>query len=135
VSAPARPGLFLRILRYPWSIRKSILAFVLAFGLTFVSMGYLSLALYAVVSPVLGLFYPPPDSWKGPWVWPVLVGVGLLWSFSFLPGGIINRALGNRGTSRAVRRVVYAGVLWLGALLAWLFMLYTNMPDPVGAAG
>lgn len=135
VIAPARPGLFRRVLRYCLSIRKSILGFVLAFGLTFVSMGFLSFGLYAVVSPVLGLFYPPLDSWTGDWVWPVLVGVGLLWSFTFLPAGILDRTLEGRGWSKTVRRAVYAGVLWLSALAIWMLMLHANITGSAGVTG
>lgn len=110
------------------SIKGSIAAFVAALVLSFLSFGYLGLLPYAAARPVLSLFFPPLEDWHGPWVWPVLIGTSIVWSFSFLFAGIINTMLEAQGWSKGHRRLVYLAVLWAGAIGAWLIMLYTNMP-------
>lgn len=72
--------------------------------------------------------FPPLEDWHGPWVWPVLIGTSIVWSFSFLFAGIIDTMLEAQGWSKGHRRLVYLAVLWAGAIGAWLIMLYTNMP-------
>ncbi len=120
------------LLRGLVAMKGSLLAFLVTLGLAFLSFGYVSLALYVVVSPVLTLVFPPLDQWRGPWVWPVLVGVAILWSFSFIPAGILDLRLAARGVSAARRRLAYLAVLWLGALLAWFAMLGVSIPGPDG---
>lgn len=120
------------VLRGLWAIKGSLFASLAAFALAFVSLGYVSLVLYAVVSPVLTLLYPPLESWQGPWVWPVLVGVAILWSVSFLVAGAVDLRLGASGWSGRRRWLVYLGILWLGALASWLVVLGLNWPGGQG---
>ncbi len=116
------------ILSHIWSLRGSVLAFLAAAGLSVLSLGYLSFIPYLAASPILRLFYPPIWEAKGPWLWPVLVGAGILWSFSFLVAGGFDAYLKAKGRASAFRWAVYLAVLWLGAIAAWGFMLHTNAP-------
>lgn len=111
-----------------WAMKASLLGFVAAFALSFLSLGYVSLALYGVVSPVLTQVYPPMAMWRGPWVWPVLVGVAILWSLSFLIAGIVDLRLEAADASNRTRWLAYLAVLWLGALASWLIVLGLNWP-------
>lgn len=115
-------------LRDLWAMKRSLLGFVVAFGMSFLSLGYVSLVLYAVASPVLRLFYPPMEAWRGPWVWPVLVGVAILWSASFLVAGALDLRLVAAGWSNRRRWLAYLGILWLGAVASWLVVLGLNWP-------
>lgn len=106
----------------------SFLATLAAAGLPVVTLGMSSYVLYLPASPVLRLFYPPIWAAKGPWLWPVLVGAGVLWSVSFLVAGVLDAALQARGLGRTTRRVAYLAVLWVGAVGAWGAMLHLNAP-------
>lgn len=115
-------------LAYIGAIKWSLLAFVLFLVGGFASLGMLGMALYGVAFPVVSLFYSPLDQWHGPWVWPVLVAVGIIWPFSFLVAGPIGAALKRRGVGEWPRRLAYLLVLWLGAVLSWLVVLATSFP-------
>jgi len=115
-------------LAYLWAIKWSLLAFVLFLVGGFASLGMLGMALYGIAFPVISIFYPPLDDWHGPWVWPVLVAVGLLWPISFLVAGPVGMALKRRGIADWLRRVIYTVILWIGAVLSWLTVLSTNFP-------
>ncbi|MET3892142.1 hypothetical protein ABIE41_003218 [Bosea sp. OAE506] len=112
-----------------WAMKASLFGFVAAFALSFLSLGYISLALYGVVSPVLTQVYPPLSTWRGPWVWPVLVGVAILWSFSFLIAGVVDLRLRAARASNRTRWLAYLAILWLGALASWLVVLSLNWPE------
>lgn len=114
--------------RYLVAIKGSIFGFLAAIGLAFLTLGYSSLVLYAVASPVLGLIYPPMADWHGPWVWPVLVGVTILWAPGFLMAGILDHRLAASGWSSRRRSWIYLAVLWLAAVLSWLVILGANFP-------
>lgn len=111
-----------------WAMKASLLGFVAAFALSFLSLGYISLALYGAVSPVLTQVYPPLETWRGPWVWPVLVGVAILWSPSFLIAGAVDLRLHAARASRRTRWLAYLAILWLGALASWFLVLGLNWP-------
>lgn len=111
-----------------WSLRRSILAFALSIAGAFLSLGYVSLVLYGVSAPIITLFFPPLGSWRGPWVWPVLVGVAILWSVSFLIAGIVDLWLQRRDWSSRRRGLAYLGVLWIGAIASWLIVLGLSWP-------
>ncbi|WP_052951546.1 hypothetical protein [Devosia soli] len=113
---------------YLSAIKWSIIAFVLFLIGGFASLGMLGMALYGVTFPVVSLFYPPLAEWNGPWVWPVLVGVGLIWPLSFLLAGPVGFALKRRGLGDWPRRAAYMSVLWVGAVLSWLIVLAGNFP-------
>lgn len=116
------------VLNRLWMMRWSLAGFVAALAIAFLSLGYSSLLLYAVAAPMLGVVYPPLAQWHGPWVWPVLVGVAILWSPSFLVAGVLGQALEARAWSIGRRRMAYLAVLWLGAVLAWFAVLHANFP-------
>jgi len=111
-----------------WAMKASLFGFVAAFAASFLSFGYISLVLYALVSPVLTQLYPPLESWRGPWVWPVLVGVAILWSFSFPIAGVVDLRLAAAQASKRTRWLSYLAILWLGALASWLVVLGLNWP-------
>ena len=114
------------ILSWILDLKWSIAGFVLAAIGSFLSLGLQGLALYGLVSPALNLIYPPLDRWDQSTVWPLIVGAGLIWSLSFLPAGLLDRRLKARGIRRGGRVLAYLGMLWLGALLAWLLILIAN---------
>ncbi|RYE33913.1 MAG: hypothetical protein EOP23_06905 [Hyphomicrobiales bacterium] len=117
-----------QILRAVWAMRGSLIAFAVAIAAAFLTLGYSSLILYAVASPLLTLRYPPMEQWHGPWVWPVLVGVTVAWAPSFMVAGALGLLLKRRGITPGWRRLCYLAVLWVGAILAWFVILGVNFP-------
>ena len=115
-------------LRYIWSLKWSLAGFAAALLLSFLSFGLLGYVLYYAAYPVVGVAYPPLSTWRPDTVWPLIVGAGLVWSFSFIPAGVIDHALAGRGVARTPRNVSYVVVLWIGAVAAWLFLIATNLP-------
>ena len=115
-------------LRHARGMLIAVLLTVGAAALSLLSLGLSGYAIYAVASPVLRLFWPPIWAAKGPWLWPVLIGAGILWSLSFLVAGGLDEILKARGVGTGGRRLAYAGVLWLGAVLSWGVMLHLNAP-------
>lgn len=112
-------------MRFIPAIKWSLVGFVVTLVLGFLSMGFLGAALYYACYPVLAPFYGNPDSWSGDWVWPALIAAGMLWSLSFLAAGWLNLYLTPHAPA-LLRRIIYVVVLWLGAALAWLFILATS---------
>lgn len=106
----------------------SLLATVIAAALPVVTLGLSSYVLYLPAAPVLRFFYPPIWTAHGPWLWPVLVGAGILWSASFPVAGIVDAVLKARGLGGGARRLAYLAVLWVGAVGAWGLMLHLNAP-------
>ncbi len=115
-------------LRYIWSLKWSLAGFAAAFLLSFLSFGLLGYVLYYAAYPVVGMAYPPLTSWRPDTVWPLIVGAGLVWSFSFIPAGVVDHALAVRGIARSRRNISYLVVLWIGAVAAWLFLIATSLP-------
>lgn len=111
------------VLRRAGAMKRSIVAFVLALGLGFLSMGALGMLLWYPVMPVLAPLHGDPNDWHGDWVWPTIIAVGMVWSFSFLVAGWINLRLEGARIGRWPRRLAYIAVLWLGALLSWALLL------------
>ena len=106
-------------------MRRSLIAALVVAGLGLLSMGVLGALLYYMAAPALWPLYGNLNDWRGDDVWPATIGVGILWSLSFLVAGWLNRRLKGAGWTTWPRRVVYALVLWLGAVLLWLFMAST----------
>ena len=131
-SCPSGP--FLRridgatVLRYVWSLKWSLLAAIVALALAFLSFGLLGYVLYYLAYPVVGTIFPPLSSWRPDAVWPLIVAAGILWSLSFLPAGVVDRALSGRGASSSRRRLSYVLILWIGAVAAWTFLLAADTP-------
>jgi hypothetical protein len=115
-------------LRYIWSLKWSLAGFAAAFLLSFLSLGMLGYVLYYAAYPVVGVAYPPLTAWRPDTVWPLIVGAGLVWSFSFIPAGVIDHALAGRGVARVPRNISYLVVLWIGAVAAWLLLIATSLP-------
>jgi hypothetical protein len=115
-------------LRYVWSLKWSLAGFAAAFLLSFLSFGLLGYVLYYAAFPVVGVAYPPLTAWRPDTVWPLIVGAGLVWSFSFIPAGVIDHTLAGRGVARMPRIISFFVVLWLGAVAAWLLLIATNLP-------
>ncbi|AMJ61117.1 hypothetical protein [Bosea sp. PAMC 26642] len=53
------------LLRGLWAMKALLLGFIVAFALSFLSLGYISLALYGVVAPVLTLCNQPMSMAEG----------------------------------------------------------------------
>ena len=106
------------------TMKKSVLAFLLAAILGLLSMGVLGGLLYAAAYPVAGLWLEDPELWHGDRLWPTMILTGILWSPSFLVAGYVNLRLvrAGRGTI-AARRWLYALILWLGAVAIWSLAL------------
>jgi hypothetical protein len=98
-------------LRYIWSLKWSLAGFAAAFALSFLSLGMLGYVLYYAAYPVVGMAYLPLTAWRPDTVWPLIVGAGLVWSFSFIPAGVIDHALAGRGVARVPRNISYLVVL------------------------
>lgn len=107
------------------SMKKSVIAFAVAFVLALVSMGALGACLYYPAMPVLGPLFGSLDDWEGDWVWPATIIAGMLWSVSFLLAGWMDVALRQRDIARSLRRAVYVATLWLGDVAVWMLVLAT----------
>lgn len=107
------------------AIKWSLIAFAVALVLDFLSMGVLGAALYYACYPLLAPFYGNPSNWDGDWVWPAIILAGMLWSVSFLAAGWLNLNL-TPHASALLRGIVYVVVLWLSAVLIWVFILVTS---------
>ena len=118
----------MRGIKHLSSLLWSLLAMAGAAILPVLTLGLSSYVVYLAASPVLRLFYPPIWNAKGPWLWPVLVGAGILWSASFLAAGILDTVLKARGHSATPRRIAYLAVLWVGAVASWGLMLHLSAP-------
>ncbi len=107
-------------MRYIWSLKWSLAGFAAAFALSFLSLGMLGYVLYYAAYPVVGMAYPPLTAWRPDTVWPLIVGAGLVWSFSFIPAGVIDHALAGRGVARVQRNISYRrrALDWRGSGLA-----------------
>ena len=111
------------LFRWARDRKWSVLACVVSLVLGFVSIGLLGAMLYYPVAPVLLLRFPPPDAWRGDWVWPAVLEVSFLWPFGFLIAGEMDRRLARRQTPVIRRRISYGGILWLWVLAVWFFVL------------
>lgn len=116
------------IVRYIWSLKWSLLAALGAVLGSFLSLGMLGYVLYYLAYPVVGLVYPPLTTWRPDTVWPLIIGAGILWSLSFVVAGVVDHALAARGAGTTRRRIAYLVVLWLGAVAAWLFFIFSSAP-------
>ena len=114
-------------LRPVWSYlvatKRSCWAFVVAVLLGLLSMGLLGAALYYGVAFAFPAAFPSIDDFRGDWVWPAFIAVGMGWSLGFLPAGALNLRLERGGVAAPWRRLVYGFVLWAWAWLLWLVTL------------
>ncbi len=115
---------FLRsIWRSALKMPRSIIAFVIAFLLSILSMGALGAALYLPAGLILEPHFGALESWTGDWVWPTMIMAGLFWSPAFLLAGAVNLWLQLMGRATLLCRVVYVLVVLGFSLPAWILAL------------
>jgi hypothetical protein len=118
----------MHLLNALWShamtLKWSFIAFVGTAVLGLVSMGALGIGLYYAAAPLLSFRYAPMNSWRGDWVWPTVIVVGMLWSVAFLAAGELNLYLHRVGTTNALRVLAYLLVLYLWNLVIWVIALH-----------
>ena len=125
-SVGARIAAVARALLASWQrMPRSWLAALVVGFVGLFSMGLLGGLLYFVVAPVVWPLFGNLNDWSGDDVWPATIGAGMFWSLCFLLAGWLNQRWLARGWSRWRRRLAYAGALWVGAALLWLFMAST----------
>ena len=107
-------------------MRFSLVAFIVTLALGLLSMGFLGIGLYYIVSPILDLRFPDLDSMHGDWVWPALILSGMLWSIGFLFAGWLYLFLKKHPSlnwSKSILITAYIIVLLLWALIIWAGIL------------
>ncbi len=104
-------------------MRFSLVAFVITLALGLLSMGFLGIGLYYLVSPLLDLKFPDLDSLHGDWVWPALILSGMFWSFGFLIAGWVYLTLARFNLNKATRIAIYVLILLLWAIIIWSILL------------
>src|SRR3954469_15110938 len=108
-----------RWLSLSYYIRFSILAFVISLALGLLSMGALGAGLYYTILPLIKDRFPPLDAWRGDWVWPAMIGSGMLWSFGFILGAFSYHYLQKLKAHRLLNRALYVIVLWAWINVIW----------------
>lgn len=104
-------------------MKFSVICFISVLALGLISMGALGGGIYYFVFPVLELWFPPLDSWRGDWVWPAMITVGMLWSFGFLIAGKVHVHLRKIVSHKFVLYAVYILILLFWDLLLWFVTL------------
>ncbi len=112
------------------SMKRSTIAFFVALGLAFLSLGMTGIALFFLVTPALnalfGLNIPMDhtgiDQLKGTGVsgdamWPTIILVSILWSFGFLIAGFLKHKTRVSKLPKFLKNFVYLSTLWLWALV------------------
>lgn len=107
----------------------SSIAMLTTFVLGFLSMGLLGGVLYYLVAPITSLWLPHLNDLSGDWIWPALIGVGMIWGVGFLIAGIIDNKFVKKFANKLIRRLIYGLILWLTAFCLWAFTLYINLPN------
>ncbi len=97
----------------------SSITMLCVFIIAFLSMGLLGMLLYYLVMPVTILWLPHLNELSGDWMWPAFIGIGMLWSFSFLIAGIIDHKWVKKVASKSTRRWTYLFILWFCAFILW----------------
>lgn len=104
-------------------MRFSLISFIITLALGLLSMGFLGIGIYYVVSPLLNLKFPDLDSLHGDWVWPALILAGMFWSFGFLIAGWVYLHLTRFDWTRMTKVLAYIFILLLWALIIWALIL------------
>ncbi len=111
----------------------SLIAFVLSILLSLFSMGFLGAGLYFIAAKPLALLFPnvPSDmnTWHGDWVWPAMISLQMLWSFSFLIAGRVYLFLQEKDWTKLTLKTSYIVILLLSNLLIWLVLLMNVTPE------
>jgi len=106
-----------------YNTRFSILGFLAAAILGLFSMGALGGGLYYTLLPGLRNSFPPFDTWRGDWVWPAMIGSGMLWSAGFIFAGFANHYFSKINPPKFLLVLVYALILWLWINAVWFLIL------------
>lgn len=109
-----------------YTTKFSSLAFIITLAASFLSMGIFGALLYYPVSFLFSAF-PNINDWRGDWVWPATIVVGMAWSFGFIFGGVAWHFLSKSISSVVFLRMIYGIILWAWAALLWYFMIYNNV--------
>ncbi len=104
----------------------SVIAFFVTGALGLLSMGGLSFGLYYLVA-FLFSNYPDINTWHGDWVWPAMIGAGLLWAFGFAWAGILLFFLSKILESFVLRCLIYIFILWFWAAVVWGILIKANL--------
>lgn len=105
-----------------FTTRFSIIACVVTVPLGLLSMGLLGAVLYYPVS-IFFPNYPSLNDWRGDWVWPATIIVGMGLSVGFLFGGLVWHYLSPYVSSTTVLSFVYGLILYLWTAFLWYMML------------
>lgn len=103
--------------------RFSIVAFAISLALGLFSMGALGGGLYYTLLPVVKNKFPAFDEWHGDWVWPAMIGSGMLWSAGFIFGGISYHYLLKLRTPKFLNILFYVLILWSWINIVWYIIL------------
>ena len=107
-------------------MRFSLVSFIITLALGLLSMGFLGIGLYYIVSPILRLNFPPLDSLHGDWAWPALIMSGMAWSFAFPVAGWVYMHLSRFDWTRMTKVLAYIFILLLWDLILWALILGSN---------
>ena len=109
-----------------YTTKFSTISFLITGILGLFSMGILGALLYYPVSFLFGS-YPTLNNWRGDWVWPATIMVGMIWSVWFLFGGIAWHFLSPFISSVLILRLIYGFILWSWAAFLWNIMIKSNI--------
>ena len=108
-------------------MRFSLISFIITLAMGLLSMGFLGIGLYYLVSPFLNLVFPRFDSLHGDWVWPALIMSGMAWSFAFLVAGWVYLHLTRFDWTKMTKVLSYVFILLLWDLILWAMILSSNV--------
>ncbi len=107
-------------------MRFSLISFVTTLALGLISMGFLGIGLYYIVSPILNLVFPRLDSLHGDWASPALLMSGMAWSFAFPVAGWVYLHLTRYDWTKMTKVLAYIFILLFWDLILWAMLLSTN---------
>ena len=107
-------------------MRFSLISFIITLALGLLSMGFLGIGLYYLVSPILNLYFPPIDSLHGDWAWPAMIISGMVWSFAYPIAGWVYLHLTRFDWTRMTKVLAYIFILLLWDLILWALILDAN---------
>ena len=103
--------------------RFSIVAFAITLALGLFSMGALGGGLYYTLFPLVKNKFPAFDQWHGDWVWPSMIGSGMIWSAGFILGGISYHYFLKLRVPKFLNILFYVFILWLWINIVWYIIL------------
>ena len=109
-----------------YTTKFSSLAFIITLALGLFSMGLLGALLYYPVSFFFNA-YPTLNDWRGDWVWPATITVGMAWSVGFIFGGLAWHYLQPTLSSVLMLRIIYALILYAWAAFLWYVAIKNNL--------